>query len=61
MTLQRQPTTKGDDTGRLVAESSRFRCGDGLSGSCRTTAGNAPQIGRVDGLTATGLDAGSVM
>jgi len=61
MTLQGQPAATGDDTGRLVAESSRFRCGDGLSGSSRTGAGKGSEICGVDGRTATGLDAGSRM
>ena len=59
MTLQRQPTANGDDTGRLVAEFGRFLCGDRLSASCRTGAGKIPKINGVDGRMATGLDAGS--
>lgn len=61
MTLQRQPTANGDDSGRLVVEFGRFLCGDGLSASCRTGAGTSPEICGVDGRTGTGLDAGSHM
>lgn len=61
MTLQRQPTANGDDTGRLVVEFSRVLCGDGLSASCRTSAGKSPEDCGVDGRTATRLDAGSRM
>ena len=41
MTLQRQPTANGDDTGCLAVEFSRFLRGNGLSASCWTVAGKS--------------------